>query len=42
MAALTDEDIPELGEWHQQIAGLEVRFPLGYADAGDAILQQRH
>ncbi|HAV33478.1 MAG TPA: biosynthetic-type acetolactate synthase large subunit [Planctomycetaceae bacterium] len=39
-AALTDEDIPDLSEWHQQIAGWKAKFPLSYGDAGDAILQQ--
>jgi len=39
-AALTQEDIPDLSEWSHQIAGWKAKFPLGYADAGDAILQQ--
>lgn len=39
-AALTSEDIPDLSEWHHQIAGWKNKFPLTYADAGDAILQQ--
>jgi acetolactate synthase I/II/III large subunit len=38
-AAMTDEDIPDLSEWLIRLpAGREI--PIGYADAGDAILQQ--
>ncbi len=39
-AALTKEDIPDLSEWHHQIAGWKTKFPLSYGNAGDAILQQ--
>ncbi len=39
-AALTDEDIPDLKEWHEQIAAWKTRFPLSYGESGDAILQQ--
>jgi acetolactate synthase-1/2/3 large subunit len=39
-AALTDADIPDLSEWHHQIGIWKEKFPLTYADAGDAILQQ--
>lgn len=39
-AALTDEDIPELEEWHQRIAGWKEKYPLSYRDAGDQIVQQ--
>ncbi len=39
-AALTEDDIPDLTEWSHQIAGWKTKFPLAYANAGDAILQQ--
>ena len=39
-AALTDADIPDLAEWYHMIDGWKAKFPLAYADAGDAILQQ--
>ncbi|MCA9035215.1 MAG: biosynthetic-type acetolactate synthase large subunit [Planctomycetaceae bacterium] len=39
-AELKDSDIPDLTEWHQQISVWKDKFPLSYADAGDAILQQ--
>lgn len=39
-AALDDADIPDLTEWNHQIDGWKAKFPLTYADAGDAILQQ--
>jgi acetolactate synthase I/II/III large subunit len=39
-AAMTDDDIPDVGEWTGQIAGWKEKFPLTYTDADDAILQQ--
>lgn len=39
-AELTDADIPDLSEWTHQIGIWKEKFPLTYADAGDAILQQ--
>lgn len=39
-AAMTDADIPDLTEWNHQIASWKEKFPLKYADLGDAILQQ--
>jgi acetolactate synthase-1/2/3 large subunit len=38
--AITDDDIPDISEWNGQIAGWKEKFPLKYADANDAILQQ--
>ena len=37
---ITDDDIPEIDEWRQKINDWKSRYPLSYADAGDAILQQ--
>jgi acetolactate synthase-1/2/3 large subunit len=39
-AALADSDIPDLSEWKHMIDGWKAKFPLAYANAGDAILQQ--
>jgi len=39
-AALDDADIPDLTEWRNMIDGWKEKFPLAYATAGDAILQQ--
>ena len=39
-AEIADADIPDLKEWHQQIEAWKEKYPLAYADAGDAILQQ--
>lgn len=39
-AEISDADIPDLKEWHHQIETWKEKFPLAYADAGDAILQQ--
>lgn len=39
-AAITSDDIPDLTEWHHQIAVWKEKFPLRYATEGDAILQQ--
>ncbi len=39
-AAIVDADVPDLTEWNHQIAAWKEKFPLAYADAGDAILQQ--
>ncbi len=39
-AAFTDADVPDLTEWNHQISVWKEKFPLKYADAGDAILQQ--
>lgn len=38
--AFTDEDIPETAEWWELINGWRDKYPLKYADAGDAILPQ--
>lgn len=37
---LNDDDLPDLAEWHAQIAEWKTRYPLHYKDAGDHILQQ--
>lgn len=39
-AALTDEDVPDLAEWHQQITQWKSSHPLSYSCPGDSILQQ--
>lgn len=39
-AELTNDDIPQIDEWHAQIAEWKERYPLRYNDAGDLILQQ--
>jgi acetolactate synthase-1/2/3 large subunit len=40
-AMLTDDDIPELSEWHAKIARWKQEYPLKYSDDyGDQILQQ--
>ena len=39
-AQLTDNDIPQIDEWLEQIARWKAESPLRYADAGDQILQQ--
>ena len=39
-SALTDDDIPDITEWKEQIAGWKTQYPLKYDDAGDEILQQ--
>ncbi len=38
--ALTEDDIPELSDWHAKIAGWKKQFPLTYGDGGDEIKQQ--
>ena len=38
--ALTEDDIPELSEWHAKIVGWKRQFPLRYGDSGDDIQQQ--
>lgn len=38
--ALTEDDIPELSEWHAKIVGWKRQFPLRYGDSGDDIRQQ--
>ena len=38
--ALTDDDIPELSEWKEKIAGWKKQYPLSYKDVGDDIQQQ--
>ena len=38
--ALTEDDIPDLSDWHAKIAGWKNQFPLTYGDAGDEIQQQ--
>jgi acetolactate synthase-1/2/3 large subunit len=37
---LTDDDLPDITDWTEQIAKWKKKFPLKYADAGDEILQQ--
>lgn len=37
---LTDEDIPDLAEWHHQIAEWKSEFPLSFDNTDEAILQQ--
>ncbi len=38
--ALTDDDIPDLTEWREQIAEWKKQYPLAYGDVGDDIQQQ--
>lgn len=39
-AAITDEDIPDITEWQQKIAGWKEKHPLSYRDSKTDILQQ--
>ena len=39
-ATITDDDLPDLSDWHPQIEKWKKQFPLTYKDAGDLILQQ--
>ncbi len=38
--AISDDDIPEIGEWMERIDGWKKQYPLGYNESGDNILQQ--
>ncbi|MCH2212993.1 MAG: biosynthetic-type acetolactate synthase large subunit [Fuerstiella sp.] len=37
---LTDDDIPELSDWHAKISGWKKKYPLSYGDSGNEIQQQ--
>ncbi|MCH2200660.1 MAG: biosynthetic-type acetolactate synthase large subunit [Fuerstiella sp.] len=37
---LTDDDIPELSDWHAKISGWKKKYPLNYGDSGNEIQQQ--
>ena len=39
-AALTEEDLPQLDAWSQQIQEWKQKFPLAYADTGERIISQ--
>jgi acetolactate synthase-1/2/3 large subunit len=39
-AAFSEEDIPDISEWTEQIAAWKQQYPLAYGEAGDLILQQ--
>ena len=39
-AMIADDDVPDLTEWHAQIAEWKKKYPLRYKDAGDQILPQ--
>jgi acetolactate synthase-1/2/3 large subunit len=39
-AAITDDDIPDVADWHAQIETWKKQFPLTFKDAGDLVLPQ--